>query len=106
MDNFLRILQSIRADTINATAQDPKDHSRRTILTELPHNTKLPPTERSPELIFSNAVMLVSAGLETTAHVLETVTLHLHTLSNAHMLARPKVELTLPWPDARTSISP
>lgn len=103
--NFLRVLHAIRTDTRTAARRDPsKDGALRTILTELPRNNKLPPAERTEDVVFINAVMLVSAGLETTGHVLETATLHLNLPENAHMLGRLKGELAAAWPDKEAAI--
>ena len=102
--NLLRFFQEIGNDTHEAMGRDPKAGERRTIFTELPRNEKLPPSEKTEDVILRNAVMLVSAGIETTTHALDTATLHLNLPENAHMLKRIKEEVKSAWPEGQAEV--
>jgi cytochrome P450 len=58
---------------------------------------KLPPSEKTEEVLFENAQMLVGAGFETTGFTLSTA--HYHVLANPDVCRRLKKELTDIWPD-------
>lgn len=55
-------------------------------------------------MMYQIALLCVETGLETTAHALETATIHLNVPENSAMLKRWKDELAEIWPDANNEI--
>jgi cytochrome P450 len=90
--------------TSRATAKELKDTRLRpsTIFQAL-NDPDIPAKERSFERLTDEGVLIVVAGLETTARFLTNITCHL--LSNPEVLQRLRAELqsAMPTPDARPS---
>lgn len=101
---FIAVLKMVRKDTQEAVARKIEDEERRTIFTEFPKNEKLPPSEKTEEIIFNNAMVLITAGLESTAHALETAIYHINAPENTNVLKKLKEELIRLWPNADAEI--
>lgn len=101
---FIRVLQTIRKDVREAVTKDAKPGGRRTVFTELPKNEKLPRSEKTEEIIFNTAFLLLVAGFETTAHTLETASFHLNVPKGLPMLMRLKDEVAAIWPNVEGEV--
>jgi cytochrome P450 len=81
---------------VNGSKIRSEDSEQTTIFEEYMRN-KLPLSEKTEEVLFENAQMLVGAGFETTGFTLSTA--HYHVLANPDVCRRLKKELTDIWPD-------
>ena len=75
----------------------------RIMLKDYFNDSNVPDHEKTPEKLLNNALLFVTAGMETTAFALTTATFHL--LENAEVLGKLKAELAESW-DAEAARPP